>query len=85
MTLTSVSCIYLLFRIWKSSVISLKVHFLDINVKEGKKVENEFENIYGKGMVKFVKCDVTNDQELHGKQTFTPIYSNYKQWHFFLS
>lgn len=43
-----------------------KVHFLDINVKEGKKVENEFENIYGKGMVKFVKCDVTNDQELHG-------------------
>ena len=47
-------------------IFFFKVHFLDINWKEGEKVQKEFDERYDKGMAKFVKCDVTNEKEFEG-------------------
>ena len=42
------------------------MNIFDVNVKDGEKTQCEFEAEYGKGMAKFIKCDVSNKDVLTG-------------------
>ena len=52
----------------------MQVYFVDIDVNEGKHVQKELEDQFGRGMATFLELNVTDKEKFEGKTNKTYPY-----------